>query len=140
VVTLWLHDLSSGATRALPGTEGAAMPFWSPDMTRLGFFAGGRIRALDLASGTSSDLADAPSGRGAAWNRSGDLVYSSSPNGPLMCRDASGSIATFTKLDAGEASHTWPSFLPDGRHVVFLVTSSQPARSGIWIASLDEND
>lgn len=138
VVTLWLHDLSGGATRALPGTEGAAIPFWSPDATRLGFFAGGKIRALDLASGTSSDLADAPSGRGAAWNGSGDLIYSSSPNGPLMRRDVSGSVAPLTKLDAGDTSHTWPSFLPDGRHVVFLVTSSQPARSGIWIVPLDD--
>ena len=99
VVTLWLHDLSNGATRALPGTDGAAMPFWSPDMTRLGFFAGGKIRALDLASGTASDLADAPSGRGAAWNGSGDLVFAPSPNGPLMRRDASGSIAPLTTLD-----------------------------------------
>jgi Tol biopolymer transport system component len=35
VVSLWLHDLSSGATRALPGTDAAAMPFWSPDMTSI---------------------------------------------------------------------------------------------------------
>ena len=39
MVSLWLHDLSSGATRELPGTNGAAMPFWSPDMRSLGFFA-----------------------------------------------------------------------------------------------------
>lgn len=138
VVALWLHDLSSGATRALPGTDAAAMPFWSPDMTRIGFFAGGKIRSIDLASGTTSDLADSPAGRGAAWNGAGDLVFASSPNGPLMRRDASGSIAAFTTLEQGEASHTWPSFLPDARHVVFLVTSSQPSRSGIWIASLDD--
>jgi Tol biopolymer transport system component len=138
VVALWLHDLSSGATRALPGTETAAMPFWSPDMTRIGFFAAGRIRSIDLASGTTSDLADASAARGAAWNGSGDLVFAPSPNGPLMRRDASGSIAAVTTLEPGETSHTWPSFLPDGLHVIFLVASSQPSRSGIWIASLDD--
>ena len=122
MVSLWLHDLSSGATRALPGTDGAAMPFWSPDMARIGFFAGGKIRAIDLAGGTTSDLADAPAGRGAAWNRSGDLVFAPSPNGPLMRRDASGAITALTTLESGETSHTWPSFLPDGRHVIFLVT------------------
>src|SRR6185436_8450387 len=57
VVALWLHDLSNGSTRALPGTDAAAMPFWSPDMTRIGFFAGGKIRSIDLAGGTTSDLA-----------------------------------------------------------------------------------
>src|SRR5829696_7595637 len=42
VVSLWLHDLSSGTTRELQGTSGAAMPFWSPDLERIGFFANGR--------------------------------------------------------------------------------------------------
>ena len=138
VVSLWLHDLSSGATRALPGTEGAAMPFWSTDMARIGFFAGGKIRAIDLAAGTTSDLADAAAGRGAAWNRLGDLVFAPSPNGGLMRRDAGRAVIALTALESGETSHTWPSFLADGRHVIFLVTASQPSRSGIWIASLDD--
>jgi hypothetical protein len=37
----------------------------------------------------------------------------------------------------GETGHVWPSFLDDGRHVVFLVTSSDPSRAGIWIAAID---
>ena len=45
---------------------------------------------------------DAPSGRGAAWNRDGDLVFAPSPNSALMRRDASGSIAALTTLEAGE--------------------------------------
>ena len=138
VVSLWLHDLTSGATRALPGTHTAAMPFWSADMARIGFFAGGKIRSLDLAGGTTSDLAEASAGRGAAWNRSGDLVFAPSADGPLMRRDEAGTITTLTTLEPGETSHTWPAFLPDGRHVIFLVTSSQSGRSGIWIASLDD--
>ena len=138
VVSLWLHDLTSGATRALPGTDTAAMPFWSADMARIGFFAGGKIRSLDLAGGTTSDLAEASAGRGAAWNRSGDLVFAPSANGPLMRRDEAGTITALTTLESGETSHTWPAFLPDGRHVIFLVTSSQSGRSGIWIASLDD--
>ena len=69
--------------------------------------------------------------------RSGNLVYSPSSSGALMRRDASGSIAAWTKLEAGETSHAWPAFLPNGSHVIFLVTSSQSSRSGIWIAALD---
>jgi len=107
-------------------------------MTKLGFFAGGKIRAIDLAAGTTSDLADAAAGRGAAWNRSGDLVFAPSPNGGLMRRDAGRAVIALTKLESDETSHTWPSFLADGRHVIFLVTSSQSSRSGIWIVSLDD--
>lgn len=139
-VSLWLHDLRNGETQALPGTDGAAMPFWSSDGSKIGFFANGHVRAFDLASGQASDLADAAAGRGASWNQAGDLVFAPSPNSGLMRRTASGSIAALTTLDAanGETSHAWPSFLPDGQHVIFLVTSSQPLRSGIWIASLDD--
>ena len=139
VVTLWLQDLRNGDARTLPGTDGAAMPFWSPDGTKIGFFAGGKIRAFDPASGTVAELAEASSGRGAAWNRAGDLVFAPSAAGPLMKRDASGSTGPLTTIDAasGETAHAWPSFLPDGRHLIFLVTASQPPRAGIWLAALD---
>ena len=137
VVSLWLHDLSSGATRELPGTGGAAMPFWSPDLTRIGFFAAGKLRAIEVASGTVSDLADAPAPRGGAWHRGGAIVFAPASNGALMRRDTSGSITPLTTLENGDTAHTWPSFL-DERHVIYLVASSQSSRAGIWLASLDE--
>ena len=140
VVTLWLHDLRSGETRALPGTEQAAAPFWSADATRVGFFAGGQLRMLDLSSGVAASLADAPSPRGGAWNAAGDIVFAGVAQGGLTRRHIDGSIVPFTTLDtaAGEMSHAWPAFLGDGRHVVFLVTASDRSRSGIWIASMDD--
>jgi Tol biopolymer transport system component len=33
--------------------------------------------------------------------------------------------------------HQWPQFLPDGRHVLFLVAGGQPSTHGIYVASLD---
>ncbi|HWI20923.1 MAG TPA: hypothetical protein VNT81_24380 [Vicinamibacterales bacterium] len=139
VVSLWLHDFRNGETRELPGTAGAAMPFWSPDGARIGFFDGGHVNALELSAGTKSFLAPAVAGRGAAMSDAGDLVFAPTANGGLMRRDTSGFVAPFTTLDAsaGETSHSWPAFLPTGRHLVFLVASTQPARAGIWLASLD---
>ncbi|MBY0493097.1 MAG: hypothetical protein K2Y23_02665 [Cyanobacteria bacterium] len=75
---------------------------------------------------------------GGSWNRDGIVVFAPTPNGGLMKRDASGSIVPLTTLASGDTSHAWPSFLPDGRHVIFLITSSQSSRSGIWITSLDD--
>ena len=140
VVTLWLHDLRSGETRALPGSDQAATPFWSADGSRVGFFAGGRLQVIDLANGTVSSLGDAPSPRGAAWNAAGDIVFTASANGGLIKRNVDGSIVPFTTLDAAasETSHSWPAFLPDGRHVVFLVSAHDRSRAGIWITSLDD--
>ena len=140
VVSLWLHDLRTSETRALPGSEYAAAPFWSADGSRIGFFAGGQLRISDLSNGAVAALADAPSPRGGAWNAAGDIVFAASTNGGLMKRAVDGSIAPFTTLDAaaGETSHAWPAFLPDGGHLVFLVSASDSSRGGIWIASIDE--
>jgi len=93
LVSLWLQDLSSGDARSLPSTDGAAAPFWSPDGTRIGFLAAGRVRAIDLASGSISDLAEAPFGRGGAWNEAGDLVFAPGGASGLMRRTADGAIA-----------------------------------------------
>ncbi len=140
VVGLWLQNLSTNATRALPSTDGATSPFWSADDTRIGFFTAGRIRSIDLASGSVTDLAAAPTGRGAAWNAAGDLVFAPSGDGGLMRLTRDGVVGTFTTVDAaqGESSHRWPAFLPDGTHVVFLVRATERSRSGIWIAALDD--
>jgi serine/threonine protein kinase len=43
--SLWIRDLDSLTARALPGTEGASLPFWSPDGKSLGFFAGANLKA-----------------------------------------------------------------------------------------------
>jgi Tol biopolymer transport system component len=135
VVSLWLHDLRNGDTRALAGTTGAMLPFWSPDAARVGFFSGGKLLLLELATGQTAFVADAAAPRGAAINAAGDLIFAPAANTGLMRRDASGSIAPFTTLDSGETSHAWPAFVDDG-HVVFLASGAN--RSAIWMASLDD--
>lgn len=138
VRSLYLHDLRTGDTRELPGTTGASAPFWSGDGSAIGFFANGRVRAITVANGQTVDIAGAPGGRGGAWNASGDLVFAPAANAGLMMRAADGSVGAFTTLDAsgGEIAHAWPAFLDDGRHVIFLVTATERARAGIWIAAL----
>jgi Tol biopolymer transport system component len=137
LVTLWLHDLRTGETRALAGTDQAVAPFWSPDGSRIAFFAGGQLRAIELASGSVMRLADAPAPRGGAWNRAGDIVFAPSAEGGLMKRATDGAISAVTTIDAarGEIAHAWPAFLDDDRHFVFLAAST--SRGGIWRASID---
>ncbi len=140
VTSLWLQDLRTGDAQLVPGTDRGTLPFWSADGSSIGFFADGHLRVLDLGSGQITDIAEAASPRGGAWSASGELVFSPSPAAGLMRRAAGGSITPFTTLDAasGETSHAWPSFLGDGKHVIFFVSASQSSGSGIWIASLDD--
>ena len=135
---LWMQDLQGGGLSAVPGTEGGALPFWSPDGTRIGFFAEGTLRTLDLASGRRDDVLEVDAPRGASWNPRGDLVIAASAEGGLTVRSTDGAIRALTTLDsaAGELAHLFPTFLPDGDHVLFFVRASQAARQGIWLTSL----
>ncbi len=40
---LWVRPMGTLEARALPGTEGGAFPFWSPDSRHLAFFARGKL-------------------------------------------------------------------------------------------------
>ena len=138
---LWMQDLQSGSLSPIPGTEGGTLPFWSPDGARIGFFAGGALRSLELASGQRHDVLEVASPRGASWNARGDLVVAASAEGGLTLRSPDGATRALTSVDAGagEIAHLFPTFLPDGNHVLFFVRASQPARQGIWLTPISGN-
>ena len=122
---VWLRSLDGSVVRPLAGTEGAVYPFWSPDSRHLAFFADGKLRKVNVESGGPADtVADAPLGRGGAWNREGDIVFAPDTGGTLFRVSSSGGAVTpVTTRDerTGEISHRYPCFLPDGRHFVYEV-------------------
>ena len=131
---LWIRDLRSHDLMALPGTERAVMPFWSPDGASIGFFADGKLRALALTDATVRDLADVSEPRGAAWLPSGDIVFAPAAAGGLLRRTPDGEIAPFTALASGETSHRLPHPFGDD-HVIFFVRAAEGVRRGLWLAS-----
>jgi serine/threonine protein kinase len=141
---LWIRRLDSLAMHALPGTEGATSPFWSPDSHFVGFFADGKLKTIEV--GTSSEygrpqpLCDAPGGRGGAWNRNGVIVFSPNVEEAIYRIPAAGgqvSPVTTLKRERRQTSHRWPDFLPDGRHFLYWVRSADEQNQGIYIGSLD---
>jgi len=141
---LWLRPLDSYAAQPLVGTEGAAWPFWSPDNRSLGFFAEGKLKRIDAAGSLLQTLCDASDDpRGGTWNQDGIILFSPNFGSPLHQVSAGGGTSTpVTALDASQAetSHRWPSFLPDGRHFIYLMRSAQPDHRGIYVGSLDSKD
>ncbi len=67
--TLWVRSLAVDDARSLSGTDGASNQFWSPDGKRLGFFANGKLRTVDIAGGLPEAIADAPAGRAVRGRR-----------------------------------------------------------------------
>ena len=119
--SLWLRDLDSLNGRVLPGTSGASYPFWSPGSRWVGFFAENKLKKIDVAGGPALTLCDAPAGRGGSWNQDDVIVYGRLTSGLFRVPAAGGAPVALTEPDgtAGEFSHRWPWFLPDGRHFLY---------------------
>ena len=134
---LFVRTLDQVAAKPLAGTEGAFFPFWAPDGDALGFFAGGKLRRIDLAGGAPQTLADA-TGWGAAWSRDGVIVFSAQFPAPLLRVAASGGApVAVTRLAAGDVHDCWPQFLPDGRRFLFFHGTNNPETTGVYLGSLD---
>jgi Tol biopolymer transport system component len=119
---LWLRKFDSTEQRPLDGTEGAFFPFWSPDSRSLAFFAGGKLRRIDVASETIQTIADAPNGRGGAWSADDVIVFTPEGRDGLYRVSASGGEVTpLTMLSGEEDSHRVPHFLPDGQRFIYVV-------------------
>ena len=133
--TLMLRALETLTAKEIPGTHNAGLPFWSPDSRFIGFVADGKLKRYDTASGTIGNLCDAASFEGASWNRTNTIVFApAAGDGLYRVFGDGGTPVPVTKLVAGQTSHRWPYFMPDGRHFTFLI---QPGNR-VAFGSLDD--
>jgi Tol biopolymer transport system component len=138
--TIWVRPANSLDARQLPETDSAIFPFWSFDSRSIAFFANGKLKTVDLSGGSAQIIADAPFGRGGAWGADGIIVYSASTQDRLYRVSTNGGTpAPVTTVDTSQhSSHRWPSFLPDGKHFLYLAINHQvPANDTIYYASVD---
>ena len=136
---LWLRPMGAEVARPLAGTEGALLPFWSPDGRSIGFFADQKLKRVDVAGGSVQTLADAPNSYGATWGADGVILFSGANTAPLYRVPASGGQQPVeaTRLETpGQAAHRFPHFLPDGRRFLFFATGA-PDVQGVFVGTLD---
>jgi serine/threonine protein kinase len=137
-----VRRLDSPLAKPLKGTAGAQPGgvFWSPDARWLGFFAGGRLKIIELSSERIENLAEAVSGYGGTWGPDGTILFNPGGRTPIMRVSAKGGdVTAVTTLDPDrhDEAHRWPQFLPDGRHFVFAPWMSGAVTRKIQLASID---
>jgi Tol biopolymer transport system component len=143
---IWIHSVGGRGATVVPGTEGAFYPFWAPNGRSIGFFADGKLKTIDVASGTSAQvLADAPFGRGGSWNAAGVILFTPDAwSGLYRVPSSGGTPVAVTKPDVSQfqVSHRWPVFLPDGRHFLYLACnfSGRLDKNTIVVGSLDSDE
>src|SRR5262249_8827375 len=110
-----LRDLSSTASRALPGTENAVHPFWSPDGHSLGFATTDRVlKRIDLAVGVPRNLTLVNGPWHGTWNQFGDVLFTSTGIGRISEDGGKPTYVVQRNPQAGENGLSFPAFLPDG--------------------------
>ena len=136
---LYVRPLDTVVARVLAGTDGATFPFWSPHGDAVAFFADGKLRSVDLASGNVRVVGEAPNGRGGTWHANGTIVFAPDRDGGLFRVAAAGGSSTplTTVNRPGERGHLWPEFLPDGDRFLYLADSSQTEYHNLFIGALD---
>ncbi len=133
---LWMRALDSLKAEPIPSTEGAAFPFWSPDSSRIGFFAQGKLKKIAASGGTVQTICDVADGRGGSWNRDDVIVFSPGPAGiDIQKVPAGGGASTSVTGTTGAYKH--PVFLPDGNRFLYLISRADAGKTGIYVASLD---
>ncbi len=139
---LWIRPLDEDVATPVAGTEGAIMPFWSPDGRFIGFFADKKLKRIEASGSPPIALWDVD-GVSGAWAPSGDILFSAASGPILRLSPGSGKAVAVTQVDesAHETTHRYPFFLPDGRHFLYLALNTagnarDPANR-IWVGSLD---
>ena len=156
---LWLRPLVAAAAQIMQGTDGIDSDFfWSPDSGQIGFSAEGQLKIVAAAEGGSPRvLTTLPGGATytGTWGANGDILLgvtntATELSGALReTKQAAATVLLRVSADGGqpvpasasdvslqEQFHTFPHFLPDGRHYFFLAGGREGAA---YVGTLDSN-
>ncbi len=143
---LYLRSLNDFDARAIPGTERAVTPRFSPDGRWLAFVVDGQLKKVPLAGGQALTIAQDVGADNAArysWGDRDVIVLTRQQTRALYSVSAAGGSPTeLTRPDTtrGESAHTWPEVLPGGRAAVFVImsdTSTSPELAAIRLGSAE---
>jgi serine/threonine-protein kinase len=129
---LYQRTLDSPDWRAIPGTEGALSPFFSPDGEWLAFFSTqeGAIKRIPVEGGSAQTITQASQFQGASWGPDNTVVFtlptvSGKSEAGLFRVSAYGGVPeqlTAPDRSLREALHLHPHYLSSGEVVLFTST------------------
>ena len=111
---LAVREMDGYASRLIPDTEGAYLPFFSPDGSQLGFFANDQLKVVPITGGASRVLVDVRNSMGGVWTTHGEIIFA----------DNEGIRLRKIPIRGGEAENVGtnrlrnPALLPDGENVL----------------------
>src|SRR5262249_30240309 len=112
--TIYTRALDQFESSPVPGTNEASNPFFSPDGSRVGFFANGELQPVWVSGGQPAPRCPARVALGASWGADDTIVFSGTHGLGLYEVPAAGGPPrelTVPDRKRGELSHRWPQVL-----------------------------
>jgi serine/threonine-protein kinase len=126
---LYKRLIADAQAVAIPGTEGAEYPFFSPDGQWIGFGSANKLKKVGLGGGPPLDICDLSSRNldGASWGSRGIIVFAGGERLSTV-PDAGGKAETL--FHQPNMQIVSPQILPDGHTILF--TEKSAVRGGKW--------
>ena len=139
VMSLYVRPLGSVAPRHLPGTDGAAQPFFSADSRSIGFVSAGRLKKVEVSGGPPQELCEAAGFYGGTWNAEGTILFGTA-QGLFRVSAQGGKPEPVSSVSSEEMGHFWPSFLPGGRRFLYTAWTQQGDKRAIFAGELGSKE
>ena len=136
VTQLYLRVIDQMQVTPIPSTEGAFGPFFSPDGSWIGFFAGNKLKKVATAGGEPIELCDAPNPYGGSWGSDGIILFAPDEGRrPALVPEAGGTSQQIVVRNSG-GSFRQPDLLPGGKAAIV----SNALRRNVGVLSLETGE
>jgi eukaryotic-like serine/threonine-protein kinase len=118
---LYVRSLDRFDSLAIPESEGASFPFFSPDGEWIAFFSQGKLKKASVNGSAPVVVCDLNSFFGGTWTSDGKIIFDDPSLGLGVVPAAGGTPQKVALKDDSKNSHslTLPRILPNSRWVVF---------------------
>ena len=121
----------------VPGTEGAIIPFFSPDGRWLGFHSDGRLLKVPMSGGPPVPIAETAAASGASWGDNDVIAFVDNPAGALFTVPGAGGVLTPVLGPSDGVSYNYPWMLPGGEAALMMVRAGNPAEVRMVVVDLE---
>jgi serine/threonine-protein kinase len=139
VTHLLRRSLDQTVAKAIPGTNGANKPFFSPDGNYIGFMVDNTIHKMSLGGGPALPLAASTGSSGAACWGPDDTIYFTM-DASIWRISVEGGDPQIVVSASDTTPYSRPKILPDGRAILFNARTGSPDTASIDVLDMETGE